>query len=141
MARPPTPDFLGRGWSFPPAFSKRSASVAMVSDVEDIKQSLWILISTSQGERVMVPTYGCDLWRFLFRDITTSLLSELRDVVTTAIIRWEPRIDLLAVTATVDPGVPGLVNIEVDFRVRRTNSRTNLVYPFFLTEATLAGPV
>jgi phage baseplate assembly protein W len=140
VARTPLPDFLGRGWSFPPSFSKR-AGTAMVSDVEDIRQSLLVLMGTTPGERVMLPTYGCDLTRYLFRDLTTSLLSELHDVVSTAIIRWEPRIDLLAVTAAADPDTPGLVLIEVDFRVRRTNTRTNLVYPFYLTEATLAAPV
>jgi phage baseplate assembly protein W len=139
MALPAKADFLGRGWSFPPSFSKWGDTVSLVDDVEDIRQSLRILLNTSPGERVMLPGYGCDLWRFLFRDLTTSLITELRDAVSTAIIRWEPRIDLLALLVTADEGQPGLVNIEVDFRVRRTNSRSNIVYPFYLTEATLAG--
>jgi phage baseplate assembly protein W len=139
MGVPARPDFLGRGWRFPPTFSKWGHAVALVGDVEDIRQSLWILMSTAQGERVMLPTYGCDLWKFVFRDLTTSLISELRDLVSTAILRWEPRIDLLAVTVTADEDEIGLVRIQVDFRVRRTNSRSNLVYPFYLTEATLAG--
>jgi len=139
MGLPAKTDFLGRGWSFPPIFSKPAHSVALVSDLEDIRQSLTILFQTAPGERVMLPTYGCDLWRFVFRDISASFLSELKDVVSTAILRWEPRIDLLAVEATAD-ALAGLVLIEIDFRVRSTNSRSNLVYPFYLREGTLASP-
>lgn len=130
--------FLGRGWSFPPSFSLVVRSVAMVEGVEDIRQSLAILMGTAPGERVMVPTYGCDLRRFLFRELTTSSLSEIRETVTIAIVRWEPRIDLLDVQVGASGDEPGLVLITLDFRVRGTNVRTNLVYPFYLTEATLA---
>lgn len=139
MALPVRPDFLGRGWSFPPSFSKELRSVAMVSDLQDIKESLWVLFGTVPGERVMLPTYGCDLWKYVFRELNTSLLNEIADVVATAIIRWETRIELLSVTATVDPDRAGLVLIAVDYLVRTINTRSNLVYPFYLTEATLAG--
>lgn len=136
MGLPAKTDFLGQGWSFPPVFSRQAHSVALVSDVEDIRQSLLILFQTAPGERIMLPAYGCDLWKFVFRDISASFLSELKDVVSTAILRWEPRIDLLDVEANADP-LAGLVLIEVDFRVRRTNIRSNLVYPFYLREGTL----
>ncbi|HEX8580185.1 MAG TPA: GPW/gp25 family protein [Allosphingosinicella sp.] len=139
MALPVRPDFLGRGWSFPPSFSKALASAAMVADLEDIRQSLWVLFGTAPGERVMLPTYGCDLWKYVFRELNTSLLNEISDVVAAAIIRWETRIQLLSVTATVDPEQAGLVLIDVTFLVRAINTRSNLVYPFYLTEATLAG--
>jgi phage baseplate assembly protein W len=136
MGLPARTDFLGQGWNFPPTFSKQAHSVALVSDVEDIRQSLLILFQTAPGERVMLPTYGCDLWRFVFRDVSASFLSEIKDAVSTAILRWEPRIDLLGVEATADR-LAGLVLIEVDFRVRKTNTRSNLVYPFYLREGTL----
>ena len=55
--------FLGNGWKFPPVFSKESAAVEMVNAAEDIRESLWILLSTAPGERVMVPEFGCALWR------------------------------------------------------------------------------
>jgi hypothetical protein len=97
-------------------------------------------MGTAPGERVMVPTYGCDLRRFLFSELTTSSLTEIREMVTTAIVRWEPRIDLLDVRAEASGDEPGLILITLDFRVRSTNIRTNLVYPFYLTEATLAVP-
>ena len=140
MALPPAiPDFLGRGWSFPPVFSKPARSVEMVEGLTDIHQSLTILLGTAQGERVMLPTYGCDLWKYVFRDLDTSLLSEIRDMVGTAVTRWEPRIQLLGVDAVADADVTGLVRIEVQFRVRRTNTRSNVVFPFYLNEATLLG--
>lgn len=135
MAGPPA--FLGRGWGFPPQFSRLTHSTRMVAGVEDIEESLRILLSTAPGERVMLPLYGCDLHRFLFRELTTGLISEVRDAVRTAILRWEPRIDVLAVTVTADQEERGLLRIEVAFQVRRTNIRSNMVFPFYFTEATL----
>jgi phage baseplate assembly protein W len=139
MALPAKPDFLGRGWAFPPAFSKAAHSVALVEDDEDIRQSLHILLHTAKGERVMVPTYGCDLWKYVFRTVTTSLLSELRDVVRNAIEEWEQRVDLLEVQAVQNPDWPGRVDIDVAFRVRQTNVAGNLVFPFYLADAEPAG--
>ena len=131
--------FLGRGWSFPPTFSRSSGAVAMVGGVEDVRQSLVILMGTVPGERLMLPTYGCDLARFLFSELNATTLTEIQDVVSTAILRWEPRIDLLRVAVDLDGDRPGLILITIDYRIRRTNTRTNLVYPFYLAEATLVG--
>ncbi len=139
MALPAKPDFLGRGWAFPPAFSKAGHSVALVEDGEDIRQSLYILLHTAKGERVMVPTYGCDLWKYVFRTVTTSLLSELRDLVRDSIEEWEQRIDLLGVQAIASPDQAGRVDIDIDYRVRRTNAAGNLVFPFYLADSEPAG--
>jgi phage baseplate assembly protein W len=141
MALPATSSFLGVGWGFPPEFSIHAGSVRMVSGLDDIRESLHILLSTVPGERVMVPTYGCDLHRFLFREISTGLISELRDTVSTAIIRWESRIVMTGCLVTVDPNQQGLLRIEVAFRVSRTNVRSNMVYPFYISEATLQRTV
>jgi uncharacterized protein len=137
MASASDPAFLGSGWSFPPTFSRSVLGITLVSGIEDIRESLQILFSTAQGERVMLPEYGCDLWRMVFRGMTTTLTTELKDMVEQAIILWEPRIDLLSVSAVRDPDQDGLVNIDVAFTVRRTNTRSNFVYPFLLQEATL----
>ena len=139
MALPAKPDFLGRGWAFPPAFSKAVHSVALVEDEEDIRQSLFILLHTAKGERVMVPTYGCDLWKYVFRTVTTSLLTELRDFVRDAIEEWEQRIDLLGVQAIANPDQAGRVDIDVAYRVRSTNVAGNLVFPFYLADSEPAG--
>lgn len=134
----PESAILGTGWSFPPTFSRSSASVEMVSDDTDIRQSLRILFSTYLGERIMLPRYGSQLGKMVFRAITTTLLSELRDDVRQAILNWEGRIDVDRVTAEPDASVSGLVNITVYYTIRQTNARNNLVYPFYLEEATLA---
>ena len=132
------PRFLGTGWGFPPEFRRSSWSVRMVSGIEDIKESLNILLSTIPGERVMLPTYGCDLQRYLFRELTPGLAAEMRDTVLTAIARWEARIDAdCAVTA--DPDQPGLLRIEVDFVVRRTNVHGNIVFPFYVADPAAPG--
>jgi len=132
------PAFLGRGWSFPPSFSRSSASVDMVSGAEDIRQSLWILLSTSIGERIMVPGFGCSLTPMVFDGVTVTFLTKLQDVVRTAILDWEPRITVNDVLAVDDRAEPGLVRLTVEYTIRATNARSNLVYPFYLREATIA---
>ena len=129
--------FLGSGWSFPPSFSRGLASVEMASGVEDIRESLWILFSTTLGERIMLPNYGCAIWQTVFRGITTTLLSELEDNVATAILYWEPRINVDRVSAEPEATLDGVVSITVEFTIRTTNTRSNLVYPFYIQEATI----
>jgi len=143
---PPSPTlantFLGRGWSFPPAFSRASLAVEMVSDLEDINQSLRILLSTTLGERLMQPMFGTQLWKMVFYGMTNTLINELREMVDQAIVRWEPRIVVEDIAINVDPEVPGLVNILINYVVSLTNTRSNLVYPFYFQEASLTpqGP-
>ena len=84
--------FLGRGWSFPPQFSKEAKSAVMLSDEEDIRNSLEILLSTTVGERIMQPDYGCNLDILLFEPINLSLSTYIKDLVFNAIYLFEPRI-------------------------------------------------
>jgi phage baseplate assembly protein W len=135
--RTPEAAFLGTGWAFPPTFTRLGHTVVTASGVENVRQSLWILFSTVPGERVMLPTYGCSLWRMVFRSITTTVTTEIAGAVSQAVIEWEPRIDLLGVEVTADAGQDGLVSITVSYVVRTTNTRDNLVYPFYLREGTL----
>ena len=137
-ARPPS--FLGTGWSFPTTFSRQSATVVMSSDVANIKQCLWVLFSTNMGERIMLATYGTGLRLKVFDSLTETLANDIRSLIEKAILDWEPRIDVLRVDVDeVDP-LYGELAISVDFVVRQTNARSNLVYPFYLGEATLAPP-
>ncbi len=128
---------LGTGWSFPPTFSRVTRSVSMVSAEQDIRESLGILFSTSLGERIMVPDYGSQLWKMVFRGITTTLRTQLEDIVRQAVLRWEPRIDVDEISVEPDAGVDGLVRITVYYTVRATNARNNYVYPFYLREGTI----
>ncbi|MCB0375311.1 MAG: GPW/gp25 family protein [Sinomicrobium sp.] len=131
--------FLGKGWAFPPEFYAEGAEVEMVAGETDIRQSLRILLSTSLNERIMNPGFGCDLNRFLFEETTQSLINDLRGVVSDAILRHEPRIAVDEVKVeNPDPG-KGLIRISVDYTVRTTNNRFNLVYPFYINEASITA--
>ncbi|MET0395050.1 MAG: GPW/gp25 family protein [Chitinophagaceae bacterium] len=127
--------FLGTGWSFPPAFTKNPCQVLMVSDEEDIRQSLQILLSTRHGERIMQPEYGCNLDVLLFEPVTTSLITFVKDLIEKAVLYHEPRIDLKRTDIRTDQIMEGLLLIELEYVIRSTNSRYNLVYPFYLNEA------
>ena len=133
--------FLGTGWSFPPTFQKSETdgcSVRMVSDVEDIRDSLTILFSTRPGERVMRPTYGSALEDLLFEPVNVSLITYVKDTIQKSILYYEPRIDLESVEVLADEILAGKLKIELQFSVRTTNSRFNYVYDFYNREATIA---
>lgn len=133
----PEQSFLGTGWSFPPTFLRQTASVVTVSGEADIQESLHVLFSTARGERILLPDFGCDLWRMVFQGMTTTLQTEIAARVRQAILDWEPRIDVLDVEVVPDASVDGLVLILVEYVVRLTNARSNLVYPFYIREGTL----
>src|SRR6187549_597469 len=84
--------FLGTGWAFPPSFNNETRTIDLVSANEDIHQSLDILLSTSLGERVMQPGYGCNLNDYLFEPLNSSVIGYIKDLVEHAILFYEPRI-------------------------------------------------
>lgn len=129
------PAFLGIGWSFPPAFAKGGADVAMASGVEDIHQSLGLLLSTRPGERAMREDFGCDLSEAMFEEIDQSLINRITGMISDAVLHFEARVSLDAVEVTANDAEQGLLLIQVQYTVRSTNSRYNLVYPFYLYEA------
>ena len=125
--------FLGTGWSFPPRFSR--SGVVMVSNEADIHESLVILFSTVAGERLFEPKYGLDMHEMMFEPMSTTMRTLLLDRVRTAILIHEPRIKVI--TLSVDSPDPntGQLNIQLDYEVRATNSRFNLVFPFYKTDS------
>lgn len=125
--------FLGKGWSFPPEFNKAAKGVEMLKDEDDIESSLEILLSTRIGERVMQPKYGCALDELSFEPLTTTMKTYIKDLVETAILYYEPRIDVDKINLKEDNN-RGLILISLDYRVRSTNSRQNMVYPFYKNE-------
>ena len=126
--------YLGTGWGFPPTFNKATKSVKLVSAEEDICESLYILLSTSLGERVMQPNYGCNLQELLFEPLSPTVASNIKELIRTAILYHEPRIRLNRLDLNLDRQVQGVVNIAVDYTIISTNSRFNFVYPFYLQE-------
>ena len=130
--------FLGTGWSFPPEFNRQTRQVKLVANEEDINQSLNILLSTSLGERVMQPKYGCDLMDFQFEPTNNSLLSYIKDLVENSILIFEARIRVEKITITPAESfelIEGRMTIEVEYVIIETNSRFNYVYDFYLREA------
>lgn len=127
--------FLGRGWSFPPGFNRTTGRVEMSQDEEDVRQSLRILLSTTIGERILEPRYGCNLVRFLFEPLDTTLATYIKHLVRDAILYFEPRVVLEHVRTEVD-SEEGRLIINLDYRIPATNTRTNLVFPFYLGEGT-----
>ena len=131
--------FLGAGWSFPPAFAAGGREVQIVSGAQDIEQSLAILLSTRQGERVMQDDFGCELSEFLFGEISQRLIGRVRSLISDAILHHEPRISLNSIDVSESGATDGLLLIGIDYTIRATNSRYNMVYPFYLNEATSPG--
>ena len=128
--------FLGAGWRFPPTFTRGGAEVELVSGADDIEQSLQILLSTRLGERVMRPDFGCDLQHVMFEEIDQGLLNTLNSLISDAILYHEPRITLDRLDVSESEREPGLLLISLDYTIRSTNSRFNMVYPFYINEAT-----
>ena len=126
--------FLGRGWGFPPEFNKGTQAVKMLEDEADIKSSLEILLSTRLGERIMVPGYGCNLDELLFKPLNLTLKTFVVDLIKTAILYHEPRIDVNRINIDPTNELEGVLLINIDYTVRTTNSRKNIVYPFYKEE-------
>lgn len=129
----PAISFLGTGWAFPPAFAGGGA--VMTADEADIHDSLVILFGTAAGERLFAPKYGLDMHELLFEPMSTTMRTLLLDRVRTAILVYEPRIKVLNLAVdTPDPNA-GSLHILLEYSVRATNSRFNLVFPFYRTDS------
>jgi len=138
MDRNSLSSFLGTGWAFPPEFSGEAGSVELVSAEDDINQSLNILLSTSLGERVMQPRYGCNLEDYLFDPLNASVRGYIKDLVTNAILYFEPRIIAEKIEITSADSfdlIEGRFTIVVEYSIPGTNSRFNYVYDYYLNEA------
>lgn len=122
---------VGRGWTFPVRFTARGG-IALTSGTEEIDASLRMILSTAPTERVMRPEFGCRIWDLLFHPIDANTLGQIEQAVREAVAQWEPRVDLEQVTATPDDQDVGLVRVDVAYRLRATNDRRNLVYPFYV---------
>lgn len=124
-------DFLGTGWAFPVGLDA-GGSISLNEDDDNLQDSIWIILATAPGERVMRPDFGCGIHRFIFALDDSSTRQAIADEVRLALIRWEPRIDVLGVDVAPGETVEEL-DINVHYRVRRTNNFFNLVYPFYLS--------
>ncbi|GGY13852.1 GPW/gp25 family protein [Paludibacterium paludis] len=130
--------FLGRGWQFPVCFDRRNGEAAMVEGVEDIEESLGILLGTRPGERVMLSGYGCGLRGVMFDALNDSTVTELQEKIRDAILFYEPRIELEHIGTDWGDPREGKLMVTLAYRVIATNTRHNLVYPLYLDQASEA---
>lgn len=127
-------NFLGIGWTFPIQVGT-DGRVGMSRYEQDIREAIWIILSTAKGERVMRPDFGCGIHDYVFSVINTSTVALIENSVQEALTLWEPRIELTGVAVSTESADQGKLMIKIDYKVRTTNNRFNLVYPFYLTEA------
>ena len=125
--------FLGRGWAFPVA-AGRDGRIPFVEGEDAIEEAIEIILGTSQGERVMRPEFGCGIWELVMEANTAQLHGRVQARVRDALVRWEPRIDVLDLRVESPPEQKNVLLIRIDYRVRANNAFYNLVYPFFLQE-------
>jgi uncharacterized protein len=124
---------LGRGWAAPAGLDG-TGEARLEAGAEKVRQSIRLVLATRRGERVMRPDFGAGLEDFLFEPISTTTAALVRLRVETALVLWEPRIDVTAVTVEVADRRRGRLDITIGYRLRSTNTFYNLVYPFFLHE-------
>jgi phage baseplate assembly protein W len=126
-------DFLGVGWSFPVA-TDSAGEVALSAHEDDVREAVLIILATNPGERVMRPDFGAGLSALVFEPIGATTAALVGHRVQDALVRFEPRIDVLDVRVAPAVATTSRLDIEVDYRVRATNTFYNLVYPFYLLE-------
>lgn len=133
-------DFLGRGWSFPPSFKPELPGIVMTEKAVDIDKSLQILLTTSIGERLMEPRYGCNMEEYVFESMSTTTKTLMKDMVQTAILYYEPRIDVTSIEVDDSSQLEGIILIKIEYVIRTTNSRFNFVFPYYKNEGTEISP-
>jgi len=127
-------DFLGRGWAMPVQLDPRTGCIASVAYEEDIRQSIRIILETAPGERVMRPNFGCGIHELVFTHMDSTSLQRIRSVVEESLRRCEARIEVIEVTVDDAATAEGELLVQIDYRVRKTNQRDNLVFPFYFNE-------
>jgi uncharacterized protein len=129
----PASDFIGKGWRFPIRVNARGG-INWSEGPERISDAIWIIIKTALGERVMRPTFGAGVNDFVFQSNDSVVRSEVVTAIKSALLRWEPRIDLEQVQAQPVTAEPSQVLVSIAYRLRTTNELFNVVYPFYLEE-------
>ena len=127
-------DFLGVGWKFPLQVTP-GGQIARARYEQRIEESIYLILSTSRGERMMLPEFGCGIHDLVFAPNNSTTIAVVVQTVREALIAFEPRIDVLDINAESAPEEPKLLLIRINYRVRANNARGNLVYPFYIRES------
>jgi len=126
-------DFLGKGWKYPVKIDN-NRKIEMSEYEQDIKEAILIILGTAKGERVMRPDFGCGIHDLVFAPINVTTISMVENSVSEGLTLWEPRIELIKVEVSDKESSMGKLLVSIDYRVRITNNRFNLVYPFYIKE-------
>jgi phage baseplate assembly protein W len=124
-------DFLGVGWTLP-VERDAQGQIEMARYENAVSNSIWMILSTAKGERIMRPDFGCDIHEKVFAPNSLGTIGQIVSDVKDALIEWEPRIDVLDVDAIPDPSQPNVILIQINYQIRTTNNIFNLVYPFYI---------
>lgn len=129
--------FLGVGASFPVRLDPDSHGLARAEYEESVRQSIWIILGTAKGERMMRSDFGCGIHDLVFANLSSATIGRVNREVHDALLRLEPRIDVLNVSVSADD-TGAVLLIDIDYEVRATNNVFNLVYPFYLQQGSPA---
>ena len=124
-------DFLGVGWSLPIQLDK-TKQIQIAKYEAAVRQSIWAILSTARGERLMRPEFGCRIHDHVFAPNTAGTVGQIISDVRAALIEWEPRIDVLDIELLPQFTHPNLLQISINYQVRTTTNEFNLAYPFYL---------
>jgi phage baseplate assembly protein W len=127
---------IGQGWSSPINVNAKGG-IDWTTGPDRIQAAIWTILSTSAGERLMMPDFGAGIKDYVFESNSAIVRSRLESEVQKALTQWEPRIQLVSVQATPSPVQDSLILVSIDYQIRDTNELYNMVYPFFLQEGTL----
>lgn len=128
--------FLGSGWSFPPKFDKYSKSVVMDNSESDIENSIRIILGTYPGERLMNPDFGCTVKRMNFENLDEGNVTRIEEIVGNALIEFEPRVKFQSIEVISKNPDEGLLVLQLNYVIIITNTRHNIVFPYYLLEGT-----
>ena len=125
--------FLGTGWKYPVSVES-NGSISSSSYEENIQESIRLILGTAKGERLMRPEFGCSIHEYAYSTMDTLTLRMIENAVYEALVDWEPRIEVNEIKALTEKALEGKLLISIDYKVRRSNTQVNFVYPFYLKE-------
>jgi uncharacterized protein len=128
-----TRTFLGVGWKFPLQVTP-AGNIAQSSYEQKVEESIYLILSTAKGERLMMPDFGCGIHDLVFAPNNAQTPTRVVQTVRQALTKYEPRIDVLDLDAQTSPETPNLLLIRISYRIRTNNAMGNLVYPFYIQE-------
>jgi phage baseplate assembly protein W len=125
-------ELIGKGWKFPIKVNAKGG-LSYSEGPERIQDAIWIVLSTSLGERLMRPDFGAGVHEYVFQSNSDVMRTLLKSAVNEALLKWEPRIELTNVSVQ-EGDQPSQVRVSIDYRIRTTNELFNLVYPLYVQE-------